>query len=106
MTLIYLILFHFLFSFFLWHCVCILLLLIFFFFVDVLSLVSSYLSFLLQVEVSLLVTGDALVKEVVAAQPFAALGVEKKPPSGGVAREARQAIKDAQPLSSPVSLAA
>ena len=77
----------------------------FFFFVDVLSLVSSYLSFLLQVEVSLLVTGDALVKEVVAAQPFAALGVEKKPPSGGVAREARQAIKDAQPLSSPVSLA-
>ena len=49
--------------------------------------------------------GGDLVKEVVVAQPFAALGVEKKPPSGGVAREARQAIKDAQPLSSPVSLA-
>ena len=76
-----------------------------FFSVDVQSLISSYLSFLLQVEVSLLMTGDALVKEVVATQPFPALGVEKKPPSGGVAREPRQAIKDVQPLSSPVSLA-
>ena len=51
------------------------------------------------------VIGDALVKEVVVAQPSAALGVEKKPPSGGVAREARQVIKDAQPLLSPISLA-
>ena len=51
------------------------------------------------------VIGDALVKEVVVALPSAALGVEKKPSSGGVAREARQVIKDGQPLLSPISLA-
>ena len=39
--------------------------------------------------------GGDLVKEVVVAQPPAALGVEKEPPSGGVAEEARQAVKDA-----------
>ena len=52
-----------------------------------------------------LVIGGDLMKEVVVAQPPAALGVEKEPPSGGVAKEARQAVKDAQPISSPTSLA-
>ena len=58
-----LILFHFLLSFFLWHCV------FFFFFFYVLSIASSRLSFLLQVEVPSPMTGGVLVKEVVAAQP-------------------------------------
>ena len=32
-------------------------------------------------------TGGALAQEIVAAQPTAASGVEKEPPSGGVAEE-------------------
>ena len=59
----------------------------------------------LEVEVPPPMFDGALVKEVITAQSTTALGVEKKPPSGGVAREARQAIKDAQPLLSPISLA-
>ena len=47
-------------------------------FFDVLPLTPSHSSFILQVEVPPLVPSGALVKEVVAAQPFAALGVEKK----------------------------
>ena len=49
--------------------------------------------------------GGDLMKEVVVAQPPAALGVEKEPLNGGVAEEARQVVKDAQPISSPTSLA-
>ncbi|XP_065625328.1 peroxidase 64 [Quercus suber] len=40
------------------------------------------------VEVSLPVTGGAFVKEVVATYPLAASGMEKEPPSGGMAEEA------------------
>ena len=47
----------------------------------------------------------ALVKEVVAAQPAAALGVEKELPFGGVAEEVRQTVKDAQPIMPSASLA-
>ena len=35
------------------------------------------------------ITSSALVKIVVATQPPVALGMEKEPPSGGVAKEAR-----------------
>ena len=42
-----------------------------------------------------LVTSGTLVKEMVAAQPATALGVEKESLSGGVAKEVGQAVKDA-----------
>ena len=54
-----------LFAFFLSLALCI----FFFFFFYVISIASSRLSFLLQVEASSPVTGGVLVKEVVAAQP-------------------------------------
>ena len=47
------------------------------------------LFFLSQVEVPPPIIGSALVKIVVATQPPVALGMEKEPPSGGVAKEAR-----------------
>ena len=43
-------------------------------------------------------TSGALVKEVVVAQPTATLSVEKEPPSSGIVKEVRQAVKDAQPI--------
>ena len=76
------------------------------YFFDVLPLASSCSSFLLQVEMPPPVTGYALVKKVVAAQPAAALGVKKEPPSGGVAEEVRQVVKDAQPILPSASLVA
>ena len=74
-------------------------------FFDVLPLTPSHSSFILQVEVPPLVPSGALVKEVVAAQPIAALGVEKELPFGGVAEEVRQTVKDAQPIMPSASLA-
>ena len=68
-----------------------------------LLIISSCLPFLLQVEVPPPVIGGAL-KEVVATQLPTALGVEKEPPSGGVVREAKQAIKDAEPVPASTSL--
>ena len=62
-------------------------------------------SLALQVEVPPLVTSGALVKEVVTTQSPATLGVEKEPPSGGMAKEARQAVKDAKSIPSFTSLA-
>ena len=61
--------------------------------------------FLLQVKVPPPATSGVLVKEVVATQSPTALDVEKEPLSGGVAGEARQAVKDAKPISSSASLA-
>ena len=53
--------------------------------------------FLLQVEVPPPSTSGTLVKEVMTAQFATHLGVEKEPPSGDVAKEVGQAMKDAQP---------
>ena len=61
--------------------------------------------FLLQVKVPPPATSGVLVKEVVATQSPTALDVEKEPLSGGVAAEARQAVKDAKTISSFASLA-
>ena len=47
------------------------------------------LFFLSQVEVPPPITGSASVKIVVATQPPAVSGMEREPPSGGVAKEAR-----------------
>ena len=44
------------------------------------------------------------MKEVVVAQPATALSVEKEPPSGGIAEEIRQAVKDAQTILPSASL--
>ena len=51
------------------------------------------------------VTNGALVQIGVAAQPSVTSRMEREPPSGGVAEEARQAIKDATPIPSSASLA-
>ena len=51
------------------------------------------------------VTNGALVQIGVAAQPSVTSSMEREPPSGGVAEEARQAIKDATPIPSSASLA-
>ena len=59
----------------------------------------------LQVEVPRPVTSGALVKETVTTQSPATLGVEKEPPSGGMAKEVRQAVKDAKSIPSFPSLA-
>ena len=59
----------------------------------------------LQVEVPRPVTSGALVKETVTTQSPATLGVEKESPSGGMAKEARQVVKDAKSIPSFTSLA-
>ena len=51
------------------------------------------------------VTSGALVKVVGTTQSPATLGMEKEPPSGGMAKEARQAVKDAKSIPSFTSLA-
>ena len=51
------------------------------------------------------VTIGALVKETVTTQSPATLGVEKESPSGGMAKEARQVVKDAKSIPSFTSLA-
>ena len=79
---------------------------IFFFFSFLLSCQLFLPSSLaLQVEVPPPVTSGALVKEVVTTQSPATLGMEKEPPSGGMAKEARQAVKDAKSIPSFTSLA-
>ena len=49
------------------------------------------------------ITSGAL-KEVVVTRLPVALGMEKKPPSWGVIGEAKQAIKDAEPVPASASL--
>ena len=92
---------HFLLSLFLWNCIYI--------YIYISFLLSCQLflpsSLALQVEVPPPVTSGALVKEVVTTQSPATLGVEKEPPSGGMAKEARQAVKDAKSIPSFTSLA-
>lgn len=60
--------------------------------------------FLLQMEVPPPLIGGALLEGVVATQPPIALGVENEPPSGGVAREDKQVVKDAKPVLASTSL--
>ena len=83
-----------LFAFFLFLVLCTYIYIYIFFF-DVLPHTSSCFSFLSQVKVPHPTTGDALVKEVVVAQPAAALSVEKEPLSGGITEKVGQAVKDA-----------
>ena len=52
-----------------------------------------------------LVTGDALVKEVVTTQSAVTSDVEKEPFSSGMAKKVRQVVKETQPISLSVSLA-
>ena len=52
----------------------------------------------------LLAPGRVLVKEAMVAHLAAALSVEKEPPSGSIAEETKQAVKDAQSISLFVSL--
>ena len=51
------------------------------------------------------VTSGALVKVVGTTQSPATLGMEKEPPSGGMAKEAWQVVKDAKSIPSFTSLA-
>ena len=60
--------------------------------------------FLLQVEVPPPVISGALLEGVVATQPSAALGVENEPPSGGMAKEDKQVVKDAESVLAFASL--
>ena len=51
-----------------------------------------------------LVFGGVLVKEVMATQPPTTLGIEKEPLSGGMVGEAKQVVKDVEPVPSSTSL--
>ena len=92
---------HFLLSLFLWNCIYIYI--YYFFLLSCQLFLPTSLS--LQVEVPRPVTSGALVKETVTTQSPATLGVEKEPPSGGMAKEARQVVKDAKSIPSFTSLA-